>query len=430
MTNKNVLVFPCGTEIGLEINNALRFSKFITLYGASSEDDNGRLVYKNYIPNMPYITANNFITELNIVIKKYNIDYIFPAHDSVVLELSKRAKEINAEVITSDYATCEICRSKLKTYEIFEKDNITPRVYNSINEIEQYPIFIKPDVGQGSVGASLIKDKNELEVNLNSKNEKMAILEYLPGKEFTVDCFSDKNNNLIYCSMRERIKTRNGISVHCKTMKLEESVNKIAKIINNKLKFRGMWFFQVKLDANNRYKLLEVAPRIAGTMCLHRNSGVNFELMSIFDRLGYELNIIPNQIELEVERALINRFKFNYEYSTVYIDFDDTITNKKQINQFVMMFLYQCINQKKKIILITKHVNNVRNTLMEYKICENIFDDIIEINKEDEKSKYIKFEKATIFIDDSFKEREDIAKKIGIPCFDLDAIEALIDWRF
>ena len=26
---KNVLVFPCGTEIGLEINAALRFIKFI-----------------------------------------------------------------------------------------------------------------------------------------------------------------------------------------------------------------------------------------------------------------------------------------------------------------------------------------------------------------------------------------------------------------
>ena len=45
---KNVLVFPCGTEIGLEINAALRFIKFINLYGASSTDDNGRMVYENY----------------------------------------------------------------------------------------------------------------------------------------------------------------------------------------------------------------------------------------------------------------------------------------------------------------------------------------------------------------------------------------------
>ena len=429
MLTKNVLVFPCGTEIGLEINAALRFVKFIKLYGASSMDDNGRMVYENYIPEFPYITDKDFITRLNEIIEKYKIDYIFPAHDSVVLELAKQRDNIKAEVITSEYKTCMICRSKLKTYELFEKDGIIPKVYDSVSEVKEYPVFIKPDVGQGSNGATVIKSEEELKLKINNSTEKMAILEYLPGKEYTVDCFSDKQGNLLYSAMRERRKTRNGISVNCKTMNLVDEVKEIAKIINDKLKFRGAWFFQVKLDINNKFKLLEIAPRIAGTMCLHRNSGVNFELMSIYDRMNYDIDIIPNEYPLEVNRALVNRFILEYVYNTVYIDFDDTIINKNKVNEFVMLFLYQCINNNKKIVLITRHKTDIKQDLEKYKIDINIFDKIIIVNDGQSKKDYIDQQTNAIFIDDSFRERKEIYKEYKIPCFDLDSIETLINWK-
>lgn len=427
MEMKNVLVFPCGTEIGLEINNALRFVKFINLFGASSEDDNGRMVYKNYIPGIPYITDDSFIKKINEIVEKYKIDYIFPAHDSVVLELAKHANEIKAEIITSSYDTCLICRSKYKTYKLFEEDNIIPHIYEEIEDVNEYPVFIKPDVGQGSNGASLIHDKDELCVKIKERNEKMLILEYLPGKEYTVDCFTDKNGKLLHCSMRQRIRTRNGISVNSKTMETDSRVTEIANIINNKLRFRGAWFFQVKYDIKNEFKLLEVAPRIAGTMCLHRNLGANFELMSIYDRMGYDISINTNDYELEVERALINRFIIKYEYANVYIDFDDTITNKGTVNEFTMLFLYQCLNKGKKIILITKHKDIIEQSLKKYKICIDIFDEIISIEQCDKKKEYIS--NNSIFIDDSYSERKDVHDSIGIPCFDVDQIESLIDWR-
>ena len=44
----NVLVFPCGSEIGLEIHAALRHAKDIRLHGASSVSDHGEFVYARY----------------------------------------------------------------------------------------------------------------------------------------------------------------------------------------------------------------------------------------------------------------------------------------------------------------------------------------------------------------------------------------------
>ena len=61
-------------------------------------------------------------------------------------------------------------------------------------------------------------------------------------------------------------------------------------------------------------------------------------------------------------------------------------------------------------------------------ISEDLFEEIRVIDVLEEKSDYIK-EKKAIFIDDSFAERKRIKDRCGIPVFDVDMIESLIDWR-
>ena len=51
------------------------------------------------------------------------------------------------------------------------------------------------------------------------------------------------------------------------------------------------------------------------------------------------------------------------------------------------------------------------------------------LTKEDEKYKFMDEDVPSIFIDDSFSERLAISERLGIPVFDLDAVESLIDWR-
>ena len=146
---KNVLVFPCGSEIGLEVNRALAYSKHFTLYGGNSVDDHGKFVYKNYISGIPFIDKPNFIDEINRIVELYKIDFIIPAHDSAVLKMAENQSIIKATIITSCADTCKVCRSKRVTYEVFQKLIPTPKVYE-INEQINFPIFLKPDVGQGT----------------------------------------------------------------------------------------------------------------------------------------------------------------------------------------------------------------------------------------------------------------------------------------
>ena len=109
---KKVLIFPAGTEIAFEILNALKYSKFVEIYGGTSASDHAEFVYKNLIEGFPYVDEPTFLEYLNRAIDKYQIDCVYPAHDSVSVFFSDHADEIHAQVIIADAFTTNICRSK------------------------------------------------------------------------------------------------------------------------------------------------------------------------------------------------------------------------------------------------------------------------------------------------------------------------------
>lgn len=427
MNPKNVLIFPAGTEIALEIWNALKYSKFVKLFGANSMPSHAEFVFENHVDTLPFEGEQHFIDSLNELIDRWKIDYIYPAHDSACLSLTKARSKIHAEVVTSPVLTVEVCRSKNKTYDFFRNESFIPLRYKTADEIEEYPVFIKPAVGQGSVGAKIIQNEAELKSSL-ADNVEYSICEYLPGNEYTVDCFSDRNRVLRACHMRQREKIKMGIAVRSSLVPLDGAVRKIAEKINAELEFSGAWFFQLKKNKNDDYRLMEISPRIPGTMGVSRNLGINYPLLTLFNMWGYEIDIIDNEAQITLDRAFISRYKTSVEYDHVYLDFDDTVYAGDKVNVNMIAFIYQCVNKGVKISLLTKHSRDLSDTLKKYRLSELIFDEIIHLDKTKDKADYIKANKS-IFIDDSFAERMNVRKKIGIPVYDLDMIESLIDWR-
>ena len=270
----------------------------------------------------------------------------------------------------------------------------------------------------------MIKTKEDVPSNIDN----YVICEYLNGQEYTVDCLTDKYGDLRVISPRSRKRIFAGISAAGEIEELTEDIKNIAEKINSKLKFLGLWWFQIKQDSKGQWKLLEISTRCAGTMALTRARGINLPLLSVYTAMGYDISINPNQYKVKTDSTLIRRYKIDYEYDTVYFDFDDTLIINNQVHLPSIRFLYQCKNQGKKVILITKHEEDIDKTLLRYCISPNLFDKIINIEIEKNKVDYINPEKA-IFIDNAYQEREKIQQKYNIPVFDVDGIEFLLDWR-
>ena len=421
MDKINVLVFPAGEINSIELHSALSTCVNIELYGASSLDRHGEYVFKNYISGLPFISDLDFLDKFNSLLEENRIDIVFPTHDSVALFLANNQDQLKAKLICADKTTTEICRDKKKTYEILKDCDFIPQVFDTVDEL---PVFIKPSEGQGSVGAKLINSITELPQDLSS----YVICEYLPGEEYTVDCLTDKNRVLKIVSPRSRKRMMAGVCVSGKTEILTDEIHNIADQINQRLNFKGLWWFQIKRDKNNNWKLLEISTRCAGTMCLTRARGINLPLLSVYVFLGYDVEAEANPVSIVLDRTLISRYQIDYNYNSVYFDFDDTLVVNNKVHLPAIKFLYQCKNENKKVILITKHSQDIYETLAKFAISSSLFNEIIHIKPHEEKREFITPSEA-IFVDNAYQERKKIQKKHGIPTFDVDGLEVLINWR-
>ena len=429
MEQINIMVFPCGSEIGLELHRSLKDIRFITLFGASSVDDHGKWVYKNYIGSVPFINDPSFIPELNRCIDENKIDFIFPALDSVIAMLSRHRDELHAQLLTCPDESVQLCRSKSKTYKRLEGCDFLPGIYKTADEVPEYPVIIKPAESQGSQGFMILENRQQLEYELSIRTEEQVICEYLPGEEYTIDCFTDRFGKLRFVSFRNRHRIKNGISVNSTMQRPDSRVREIAEEINSKMPLRGVWFFQLKRNAKGEYRLLECATRVAGTMCVERAAGINLALMTVFDALGYDLQFPKALGSVTVDRALENIFSLDLDYDEVYMDFDDTIIVHGKVNFAALQFVYQCVERKIPVILLTRHETDIIEDLRSYRIYPELFDRIICLPRSERKIDHVSPSKKALFIDDSFAERSSMTEAFGIVSLGVDAIEALLDAR-
>lgn len=419
---KQILIFPAGAENAIEVYRSISRSLHIRVVPASSRDDISGLVYDEPIRFVPEMDDPGFLSAIKKLVVDEQIDVIIPTHDSAMLFFATHAAQFAAKVANDNLETNRICRSKRLTYAHFSGTSFNPEVYAMPANADMYPLLAKPDEGQGGKGVRLVRNAQEhREILVDSQ---LVVTEYLPGKEVTVDCFTDRFGKLLFVGPRLRAEIRMGISFRANALELTDEISMIARTLNSQLRLRGMWFFQLKEDIKGRLKLLEVCTRAAGTMGYFRHMGVNLPLLTVFDLLDQPVTIVPQPVEVELFRTTRNYYRYALQCRTVYVDLDDTLIIEGTVNHDLMRFLYKAVSKGKVLILITKHARDPGETLQKHRISPALFDQILHVKKNEKKSDYISGNDA-ILIDNWYQEREEVRRACGIPVFDVDAIESL-----
>ncbi|PPK49983.1 ATP-grasp domain-containing protein [Marinobacter persicus] len=426
-SKSKVLVFPAGSEIGLEIERSLRNNNHFEVFGATTVSNYSQVAYNNLF-HLPHITDPNFPNEITKLIREQEIDFVFPAHDDVVEALPKLKEKglIPDKVIISGSSpfVCSLARSKIKTYDHLQGVVKVPKTFNKeyVDEAD-FPLFSKPDRGQGSKGVFKINNFKDLE----RVSPTDLVCEYLPGDEYTVDCFTDRHGILRFCQPRVRQRTSNGISVSSKEVRSEDLAEFLdfADKLNSKVRFRGIWFFQVKRNIKGELTLLEMAPRVAGGMGYSRIKGANLPLLSLYDHQEKQIEVFTNSCQLVKESSLQHRYLINGTVEAIYLDLDDTLILGTKVNSELIAKVYSWKNAGVKVFLLTRHLHVFSETVMKclarHNICPTLFDDIIDVPAGNKKSNYIK-EKSAIFVDDSHSERSEVNSRLGILVFDCQQV--------
>ena len=171
--------------------------------------------------------------------------------------------------------------------------------------------------------------------------------------------------------------------------------------------------------------LLEVASRLGGSSLLSKAVGVNFPMLTLFDAFDVDVTVSVNKYHVEMDRALSSVYKTDLSYSTVYVDYDDCLVLEgDQVNVQVVSFLYESLNRGKRIVLLSRHAGDLEAALKRFRL-ENFFDEVVHIKDKSPKSEYIQ-SKDSVFIDDSWAERNDVSTKLQIPVFSPDMIDVLM----
>ncbi|WP_372629565.1 hypothetical protein [Cohnella sp.] len=380
---KNVLVYPCGTDEGLELNKSLGQMIHYRLYGVSDTNgDRGEHVYLNH-EGVLNLDEAHFVDELTEIVERLQIDFIYPANSEARLILSKYGLIQQAEVVACSHEACLVCDSAENISDFFNKD-------------------------------LLVQDSSSLQK-----------LEESQFEIYSVVCFTDRQGDIKFTKILENteyVLREPNISI----LALDH-VRGIAKKINNKIQLRGPWSFEIAMMKSQDTALIGITPGFSAQMGFYRNKGVNLATLSLFDRLGHDIEIRERELQIKAVKVQTSLYHIHYEYDDVYVDLDDTILVNNLVNPLIIAFIYQCRNKGKNVHLITKHRHELSETLEKFKIT-TLFDTIIWLKSFDQKCLHMKSERA-IFIDDAFSERKQVSERLGIPTFEVSAVESLMDWR-
>ncbi len=418
------LVFPCGTEIALEIQRALAPVAEVQLVGASSAASNhGPMVFAEYHAGIPLASDPGCVPALAELARHADIDCIFPAHDDVMLLLSEHIRALPCALLTSSAETCRTCRNKRLTYARLEGVVPTPAVHAPAGAQHHLPVFIKPESGHGSRHSYLIETPEDLAYWLAQRDD-WIIMEHLPSAEFTIDCFTDGHGKLRFAGARERVRVVRGISMDTRPAD-EPELLEWAQRINDAMPLRGAWFFQAKRDREGRFKLLEVAPRVSGSMGLYRAGGINFPLWTILDSMGAALPEPAVHHPAQLDRALASRYRLELDYSLVLIRLDGWFARGRQPDPMVVAFLAQARQAGKRVLGVASAPEATAAALTEAGLV-GLFEGCAT---EAEAFAMASGAETALYLDNDPVRRAALCRGKAMHALGLDACEALIDWR-
>ncbi len=119
---------------------------------------------------------------------------------------------------------------------------------------------------------SLYMRMQSLQDILGDNFPELVVMEYLPGKEYTVDVLRGKKD--CYIIPRTRDLVRSGITFNG-SLEMNTGIIEYSKIISEKLNLNYCFGFQYKLDDNGDPGIIESNPRIQGTMIMSTLAGAN-----------------------------------------------------------------------------------------------------------------------------------------------------------
>ena len=305
----------------------LRQDANVKLFVADADEHAiGRHIHPAFF-TIPKATELDFINKLLALCRKENIDVLLPLVTKELFSLSQfknQFAEIGTKVLVSEYESITIANDKAACYQFLHEKGIAVPQFFVVNTVEEFihaafalqhpqnPFCFKPSIANGSRGFRIVSDSiNEAEQLFQQKPYNtyityahtlkilssqpfppLVVTEYLPGEEYSVDCLANHGRAVVIVP-RIRQKMINGISVQGRFVE-DKGIIEYCKSIIEAIGLHGNVGIQVKRSANNTPLLLEINPRVQGTIVAGLGAGINLPLLAVKQELEHQL--VPEEL--------------------------------------------------------------------------------------------------------------------------------------
>lgn len=320
----NVLLTGGGAPGSAGIINCLKQDNRLRIVSCDQHTDVvGKILADDFflVPNGSHENYGRILLE---ECKKREIKIVLPLVTAELFALSRLKTDFEKAgimVLVTEPDWLEIANNKGLLYKYLSLNGFDLPKFRLVNEISEvgkalselgYPhqdVCFKPFVSNGSRGFRVVSNKtSRFDLLFGSKpgsafithDEAISVLseksfppllfaQYLIGKEYSVDCLAHHGKCLMALP-RLRSKMVEGISVKGVFEKNEDLIKKSEKIISM-LHLHGNIGIQFREDEHGKAGLLEVNPRVQGTISAALGAGVNLPLLAIYQELGMSFEL-------------------------------------------------------------------------------------------------------------------------------------------
>jgi carbamoyl-phosphate synthase large subunit len=238
---------------------------------------------------VPLAHDPDYLPELLKICRREDIRLAIPTIDDE-LELFGASRQAFADAgilaACSSKESAALCNDKYATWKVLAAAGVpAARTYlpKQLPARPVFPLFIKPRVGRGAVGAYKVRNKRDLDFFVRYV-DRPVLQEYLDSPEYTIDVMCDSRGRPLSIVPRERVVIRAGVIDRGRTVK-SSALIELAEQVCAAIAFFGPINIQCRLRDGWPY-VFEINPRFSGGIPLTIASGANFPKMLVTMAMG------------------------------------------------------------------------------------------------------------------------------------------------
>lgn len=344
MRDITVLLTACGVQFIPGLVNCLKDNgeRNIRLIGTDMHDDKTLYSLFDRLYVVPAAKDERYVDVLLDICKKEKVDVLLPFMSAELIPLLDRLQDfenLGVKVSVSDRKSVEIANNKLRFYEFLKEQGLAVPKFHAVKHADElkeaceavgYPenaVCVKATELSGSRGIRIIDaSKSRYDILFGQKPNsfyttfeelqdtlreyptmpEMMAMECLPGEEGSVDLLAD-NGTILYMAYRESNVNLASIPQEA-TLTYNDEAYQIAREVIAALGLSGNADLDFKYDRNGHPVLMEINPRIAATMQIFKEGGMNLPYLRIKQLLGEDLPKVEIKYGVKMKRRYQEMF--------------------------------------------------------------------------------------------------------------------------